>query len=83
MIARLRQSGLVVTQPYRAIFLTEEGRRIAEASRRRHRIVVAFLRAIGVSEETARADAEGIEHHVSAETLAAFERVVAARGVSS
>ncbi len=78
MIARLQQSGLVVTQPYRAIFLTGEGRRIAEASRRRHQIVVAFLLAIGVSEEAARADAEGIEHHVSVETLAAFERIAAA-----
>ena len=78
-VARLQQTGLVVTRPYRAIFLTEQGRRIAEASRRRHQIVVAFLRAIGVDEETARADAEGIEHHVSAETLAAFERVVAER----
>lgn len=76
MIGRLQQSGLVTTQPYRAIFLTDEGRRIAEASRRRHQLVVAFLLAIGVSEETARADAEGIEHHVSTETLAAFGRLV-------
>lgn len=80
MVARLQQSGLVITQPYRAIFLTDEGRRIAENSRRRHQIVVAFLQAIGVSEEAARADAEGIEHHVSAETLAAFERMVAEKG---
>lgn len=76
MVSRLQQSGLVTTQPYRAIFLTDEGRRIAEASRRRHQLVVAFLLAIGVSEETARADAEGIEHHVSEETLAAFQRMV-------
>ena len=83
MVARLRQGGLVTTQPYRAIFLTDEGRRIAEESRRRHQIVVAFLQAIGVSEDVARADAEGIEHHVSEETLAAFERVVTERGRSS
>ena len=83
MVGRLQQSGLVTTQPYRAIFLTDEGRRIAEASRRRHQIVVAFLLAIGVSEETARADAEGIEHHVSEETRAAFERVVAEQGETS
>ena len=76
MVSRLQQSGLVTTQPYRAIFLTDEGRRIAEASRRRHQLVVAFLLAIGVSEDTARADAEGIEHHVSEETLAAFQRMV-------
>lgn len=75
-IARLQQMGLVTTQPYRAIFLTGEGRRIAEASRKRHLIIVDFLRAIGVSEEAARADAEGMEHHCSAETLAAFQRLV-------
>ena len=80
MIAKLHQGGLVITQPYRAIFLTEEGRRIATASKRRHEIVVAFLLAIGVGEDAARADAEGLEHHVSAETLAAFERVVRERG---
>jgi DtxR family manganese transport transcriptional regulator len=39
--------------------------------------VVAFLRAIGVGEETAHRDAEGIEHHVSDETLAAFAAFVA------
>jgi len=78
-VGRLQQSGLVTTQPYRAIFLTEEGRRIAETSKRRHEIVVAFLLAIGVSEDAARADAEGLEHHVSDETLAAFERVVRER----
>ncbi len=80
MIAKLHQGGLVTTQPYRAIFLTDEGRRIAVASKRRHEIVVAFLLAIGVGEDAARADAEGLEHHVSAETLAAFERVVRERG---
>ena len=79
-VARLQQGGLVTTQPYRAIFLTSKGRRIAEASKRRHEIVVAFLLAIGVREDAARADAEGLEHHVSAETLAAFERVVRERG---
>ena len=78
-VARLQRSGLVTSRPYRSIFLTEQGRMLAAAVRRRHQIVVAFLMAIGVSEGTALADAEGIEHHVSAETLAAFERL-AARG---
>ncbi len=74
MIGRLRDAGWIETEPYRAIFLTEDGRRIAEASRHRHQLVVEFLSAIGVSEEVARADAEGIEHHVSEQTLQAFER---------
>ena len=75
-IARLQRDGLVVTKPYRAIFLTERGRELASWSKQRHEVVVRFLLAIGVSEETAHADAEGIEHHVSAETLAAFERLI-------
>jgi DtxR family manganese transport transcriptional regulator len=75
-IGRLQRDGLVVTKPYRAVFLTDEGRRLALWSRQRHEIVLKFLLAIGVSEEIAHADAEGIEHHVSPETLAAFERLV-------
>jgi DtxR family transcriptional regulator, manganese transport regulator len=39
--------------------------------------VIAFLEALGVSPSVARADAEGIEHHVSTETLLAFERFLA------
>jgi len=73
-LARLQQAGFVRAEPYRAIFLTEKGRQLAEASRRRHETVVAFLRSIGIPERVALADAEGIEHHVSPETLAAFER---------
>ena len=75
-IGRLQRDGLVVSEPYRAIFLTEAGQRLAAWSRRRHEIVVQFLLAIGVSTEAANADAEGIEHHVSEETLAAFETVI-------
>lgn len=72
-IARLQRDGLVTSQPYRAIFLTDAGRQLAEDSRRRHDAVVRFLIALGVSPKTAETDAEGIEHHVSAETLEAFE----------
>ncbi|MBT3930232.1 MAG: transcriptional regulator MntR, partial [Rhodospirillaceae bacterium] len=48
---------------------------LAAASRKRHQIVLNFLRAIGVSARNAELDAEGIEHYVSAETLAAFEKI--------
>ncbi|WP_442481673.1 manganese-binding transcriptional regulator MntR [Aeoliella sp. SH292] len=75
-IARLKDEGLVDTRPYGPITLTPRGRRMARESQRRHDIVLAFLQAIGVGEETARIDAEGIEHHVSQETLKCFERVL-------
>jgi DtxR family transcriptional regulator, manganese transport regulator len=74
-VARLQREGLVRSEPYRAIFLTDAGRALAESCRRRHAIVVDFLRAIGVDEATALRDAEGIEHHVSEATLEAFRRV--------
>ncbi len=75
MVRRLREHGLVSSEPYRAIFLTDDGRRMAETSRARHAIVLQFLRWLGVSEETALQDAEGIEHHVSDETLEAMRRL--------
>lgn len=75
VVQRLQREGLVESRPYRAIFLTERGTAVAEASRERHRIVYAFLRAIGVDALNAEADAEGMEHHVSAETLAVFARI--------
>jgi len=75
-LARLQQAGYVNTRPYRAIFLTEPGYKLAEECRRRHKTVVTFLRSLGISEKVAEMDAEGIEHHVSPETLAAFERLL-------
>lgn len=78
MLARLVADGLVTRKPYRGVFLTEAGLRVASEARARHQTVEAFLRSLGVSAETARIDAEGIEHHVSEETLAAFRRAMAA-----
>lgn len=71
-IQRLQRDGLVTAQPYRSIFLTDAGRKLAEESRRRHQIVFEFLKSLGIPETAAQSDAEGIEHHVSPETLTAF-----------
>lgn len=75
-IARLKKLGLVDSQPYRSLFLTEEGRELAYNCKHRHIVVVNFLKAIGVSERVAEMDAEGVEHHVSQETLEAFQRYI-------
>ncbi|MEO1718749.1 MAG: manganese-binding transcriptional regulator MntR [Pseudomonadota bacterium] len=73
-VRRLARDGLVSTQKYRSIFLTDDGRALAESSAERHALVRAFLVSLGVDAATADADAEGIEHHVSDRTLAAFRR---------
>lgn len=76
-VQRLQREGLVKTLPYRSIFLTPAGRALAARAKERHQTVVAFLEALGVPVATARADAEGIEHHVSPGTLAAMNKFLA------
>ena len=71
-LSRLKDAGLVQSEPYGPVDLTTKGRRLAKKSRERHEIVLAFLLAIGVDEQTAATDAEGIEHHVSDATLKCF-----------
>ncbi|RYG22466.1 manganese-binding transcriptional regulator MntR [bacterium] len=75
-IKRLQDEGYVTSLPYRSIFLTDEGRAVAEAARERHDLVHDFLISIGVPHEAAETDAEGIEHHVSEATLMAMRRVL-------
>ena len=69
-LTRLKRDGLVESRPYRSIFLTAAGLSMAERSRARHQLVVRFLLALGTSRDTAELDAEGLEHHLSEETLA-------------
>lgn len=73
-IKRLQREGLVTSLPYRSIFLTGSGRKLSEESRSRHETVVDFLKSLGVPAVVAQSDAEGIEHHVSKETLKAFTK---------
>src|SRR5579863_1408079 len=78
-IARLKRAGLATARPYRGVFLTVKGQALADRVRMRHRVVVDLLRAIGVPTESAEADAEGIEHHVSEVTLKAFAQFLKSR----
>jgi len=75
IVGRLKKEGFLDTEPYRPITLTDRGAKLAAESKRRHEVVYQFLVAIGVSEKTAAIDAEGIEHHVSPETLQKFREL--------
>lgn len=77
-IARLKRDGLVTSEPYRAVFLTEKGKRLAAQARKRHELVLEFLLALGVPPEDAEIDAEGIEHHLSPNTLSAIKKFLKA-----
>ena len=79
-IARLVRDGFADTQRYAPVTLTRKGRNLARKSRERHEIVRQFLLAHGISEQTATLDAEGIEHHVSPETLRVMQQFTAEQG---
>ena len=79
IIQSLQREDLVETRPYRSIFLTDAGRALADSSRKRHKIVYDFLVSIGVPARTAEEDAEGVEHHVSDETLRVFKVITKLR----
>ena len=73
-IQRLQNQGFIKREPYRSIFLTVKGQKIASKSKKRHNIVLEFLLNLGVDNKTASADAEGIEHHVSEKTLKKMDK---------
>ena len=73
-VKRLQLQGYVNKEPYRSIFLTLKGQKIASHSKKRHKIVYDFLINLGVDYQTASADSEGIEHHVSQKTLSKMDK---------
>ena len=73
-IKRLQSQGYIKKEPYRSLFLTLKGQKIASYSRKRHNTVYNFLINLGLDKKIAAADAEGIEHHVSEKTLNKMEK---------
>lgn len=75
-LKRLEDRGLVERSAQEGLQLTGEGEMMAARASTRHELVVEFLRALGVSPVQAEADAEGVEHHLSEESLKAMRRFV-------
>lgn len=80
MLNRLEREGVVHIHRRQFVHLTDEGLDIARRSAERHCLVVAFLRSLGVSDVTAELDAEGIEHHLSPETMDCIRGYLAISG---
>ncbi len=74
VLVRLQEEGYIESQPYRSIFLTDKGVKLAKRCKERHQIILEFLIRLGVDSETAEFDAEGIEHHISEQTLAIMQK---------
>ncbi len=80
MLNRLEREGVVHIHRRQFVHLTDQGLEIARRSAERHAMVVTFLKSLGVSELTAELDAEGIEHHLSPETMECMRASLAIAG---
>jgi Mn-dependent DtxR family transcriptional regulator len=69
MLQRLDESNYLKYEKYRGVNLTEEGIEVAENIREKHGVLSEFFKMIGVGEDIANIDAEGVEHHLHPQTL--------------
>ena len=74
MVKRLAEAKLLTREAYRGFVLTAAGLERAQYIHERHQVLAKFFDAIGVDAETAAEDIDGIEHHLSPETVAALKR---------
>lgn len=69
MLQRLHEQGYIVYEKYRGLVLTDRGAKLAESVKFRHDVLMRLLNLLGLSGAQTLADVEGIEHHVSGETI--------------
>ena len=76
MVKRLDQMGYVQYEKYRGLRLTSDGIDVAKNIHKSHDLLVEFLKMIGIDEEIANRDAEGIEHHLHPQTIEKLEEFI-------
>jgi Mn-dependent DtxR family transcriptional regulator len=76
MVQKLDKSQYLVYEKYRGLVLTSKGKKMGKRLVDRHALLEDFLRLIGVSEEVIFDDVEGIEHHLSWDSITCIEYLV-------
>src|ERR1700746_2534113 len=76
MVQRLDAEGLIKYEKYRGLILTAAGKKLARRIAQRHQLLSDFLRMLGINEEVIYHDVEGMEHHISPQTLRAIEALL-------
>src|SRR2546421_9884711 len=69
MVQKLAEGGYLKYEKYRGLILTDKGRDVARKIQNRHATLSRFFSLLGIDTETQRQDIEGIEHHLSPETV--------------
>jgi Mn-dependent DtxR family transcriptional regulator len=75
MVVNLARKGYLEHERYRGMRLTPSGEKVAKSVIKRHQVISDLISMLGVDEETAYVDTEGIEHHVHPSTLRRMERL--------
>ena len=66
--------GLITTQKYREIYLTEEGKRLAELTSKKHDVIRDFfINVLKVDSKVADSDACAVEHVISSDSVNAMK----------
>ena len=73
MVQRLDAEGLLKYEKYRGLVLTTAGETLARSIAHRHQLLTDFLKLLGIDDDVIYHDVEGMEHHISPETLHAIE----------
>ncbi len=76
MIQRLDAEGYLVYERYRGVTLTDTGREIGREIARRHDVLTRLLSGFGLDAATVHRDVEGMEHHMSKQTLAVLTLIM-------
>ncbi|MEI6222069.1 MAG: iron dependent repressor, metal binding and dimerization domain protein [bacterium] len=76
MVKRLEQLGFVKREHYRGLSLTAAGEKVSRNVATRHDVLVELLELLGLSSEVIEHDVDGLEHHLSDETLKAMRTLV-------
>jgi Mn-dependent DtxR family transcriptional regulator len=69
MVQKLDELGYLKYEKYRGLVLTDKGRDVATRIQKRHETLSRFFSVLGIDPETQHRDIEGIEHHLSPETV--------------
>ena len=69
MVQKLDKDEYLVYEKYRGLVLTPKGKKIGKRLVYRHELLEQLLRIIGVKEENIYEDVEGIEHHLSWDSI--------------
>lgn len=76
MVQKLNETGLLKYEKYGYIMLEKKGMEIGAALLKRHNIIEAWLKILGISKQTIVSETEKVEHTLCDETVKCIEEFI-------